>query len=106
MPLYPLPPLLVAALAACIVASSLAESPLFVVLALCFVAAGLPVFWLAVDPSRPCHAAARHLAALCHARAGSCGGGGGRGGDGDSGEGGEERRALRTSATAVKPRMV
>ena len=86
MPFYPLPPLLVACLALGISVSSLAASPLFVLLALCFVGAGLPVFWLAVDPGRPgagggdgnsgggAAAVARCLAAL--AGCSSSGGGG------------------------------
>jgi hypothetical protein len=44
MACYPLPPLLVAVLAACLVASSLAASPLYCACALGFVAMGLPVF--------------------------------------------------------------
>lgn len=44
MACYPLPPLLVALLAACLVVSSLAASPLYCTCALGFVATGLPVF--------------------------------------------------------------
>jgi len=77
MPFYPLPPILVACLALGIVASSLAASPLFVVLALGFVGAGLPVFWLFVDPRRPVHAAASAACAkLSRACCGSAVGGG------------------------------
>ena len=43
MPLYPLPPLLVAAISACIIVASLAASPLFCSIALGFVACGVPV---------------------------------------------------------------
>lgn len=64
MPFYPLPPLLVTCLAAAIVVSALAKSPLFVILALAFVGAGGPVYWAAVDSSRPCYRAASALSAL------------------------------------------
>ena len=45
VPLYPLPPIITAAVACCILVASLMSEPLFTMLAICFVALGVPVRW-------------------------------------------------------------